>query len=307
MGEAHRHLLTTLLAAAASGLSAAPSDAAPQVIIVAPDRRPAFEQVADGFIEGLRSQGISVVRRDLPPEAVARDPLAADLVLALGSAATSAVLAHSAHPPLIHAVSGRPPELPPPGDASPIVSGVASTPSFAEQLLLVRAVAPNLKRVGVLGRRGELGFLSDARGLPEADGLILIPLEVDGPEGVALAILQAADRVDGVLAGADPRLWNGNNLKAAVISSLRTQRPLFGLATSFTKAGALASVAAEDYGAIGAEAARLAREILDGRGQDLPRIVTPTRCRTSINLVVADRLGIRPTRAALDRAHEVFQ
>ncbi|MBK6688601.1 MAG: hypothetical protein IPG45_29285 [Deltaproteobacteria bacterium] len=297
----------TLLLAGVSGLAASPSKAAPTVIIVAADQRPAFEQVIDGFIDGLKAQGLTIVRRDLDPDVVAHDPLAADLVLALGSGATAAVLARAHHPPLIHAVSGRPPELPPPGVGAPIVAGVSPIPSFADQLALVRAVAPNLKRIGVVGRTGELGFLATARSLPEAQGLTLVPLEVAGPEAVAAAILQAADQVDGILAGADPRLWNGNTLKAAVISSLRVRRPLFGMATSFTKAGALASVAAEDYPGIGAEAARLAQEILAGRGQNLPRLVSPKRSLTSINLVVADRLGIRPTRGALDAAHEVFQ
>lgn len=305
MGQAHRHLLT-LISVGVCALSASLVEAAPRVIIVAADQRPAFRQVADAFIEGLRAQGVELVRRDLHPDAVAADPLSADLILALGSAATAAVLARPSHPPLIHAISGRAPELPV-GQGASIVSGVAAQPTFAEQLLLIRAVAPNLKRIGVVGRSGELGFLAAARDLPEAQGLSLVPLEVEGPGEVAAVILQAADQVDGILAGADPRIWNANSLKAAVISSLRTRRPLFGLATSFTKAGALASVAAEDYPEIGAEAARLAQEILAGRGVHLPRVVAPKRSLTSINLVVADRLGIRPTRSALDAAREVFQ
>lgn len=306
MGQAHSHLLK-LLFAGATGLHASAVDAAPTVIIVAADQRPAFQQVTAGFFEGLKARGVQVVRRDLQPDAVARDPLSADVVLAVGSAALAAVLARGGHPPLIHTVSGRPPELPSKGEAAPIVTGVSSTPDLAEQLALVKAVGPNLKRIGVVGRRGELGFLDAARSLPEAQGLTLVPLEVSGPEEVAAVIAQATDRVDAILAGADPRLWNGSSLKAAVISSLRTRRPLFGLATSFTKAGALASVAAEDYPEVGAEAARLAQEILAGRGQSLPKLVPPRRTVTSINLVVADRLGIRPTRGALDSAQEVFQ
>lgn len=306
MGQANSHLLALLLAGA-SGLGASTAEAAPTVIIVAADRRPAFQQVIDGFLDELKAQGVQFVRRDLAPEAVPQDPLVADLVLALGSGATNAVLARPDHPPLVHAISGRPPELPPPGRGRPIVTGVASTPTLSEQLVFVRAVAPHLKRIGVIGRPGELDFLAAARQLPEAEGLTLVPIEATGPEDVAAQILNAADQVDGILAGADPRLWNGNSLKAAVISSLRTRRPLFGMATSFTKAGALASLATEDYPEVGAEAARLAKEILAGRGTGLPRVVAPKRCLSSINLVVADRLGIRPTRGALDAAKEVFQ
>jgi ABC-type uncharacterized transport system substrate-binding protein len=307
MGQAHRHLLSVVLGSALMA-PASLASAERRVLIVAADTRPAFEQTIAGFTEALASRGLRIAAERATPESLASTRLEADVVLVLGSAAAQAVLAQPKRPPMVHAIVADPGAAGLHAPSSTAVWGVSAAASFDEQLLLVRAVSPAATRLGVLGPRADIDeVLSRLSNPNEAHNLRLIPIEVTDADGVAPAILAATDQVDAVLALPSARLWRATSLKAAVLASLRCRRPLFGFATSFTKSGAIASQAPENYAAIGARAADLAFEIFNGRSASLPRLVFVEHPQISINLVVADRLGVQPTRRAIDLATEVFR
>jgi ABC-type uncharacterized transport system substrate-binding protein len=135
-------------------------------------------------------------------------------------------------------------------------------------------------------------------------GLELRLIDARRPEEVGAALSQQREAFDAILALPDPSVWNAQSLKAAVIFSLAQRRPLFGFSQAFTRAGALASLSAEGYEQMGAQAARLALARAAGGP---PRVEAPATLNLSLNVVVAQRLGLTLPRSLTEAATEVFR
>jgi putative ABC transport system substrate-binding protein len=82
--------------------------------------------------------------------------------------------------------------------------------------------------------------------------------------------------------------------------------PIVGLSSSYTRAGALASFEA-DYADMGRQAAEMALRIAGGQSPRAIKPSGPRRVKTSINLAVAERLGIAFDPEAIKEADDVFR
>jgi ABC-type uncharacterized transport system substrate-binding protein len=129
---------------------------------------------------------------------------------------------------------------------------------------------------------------------------VLIAAET--PAGVGPALDRVRERVDVLIAIADPSIWAAGSVKAAAMFGLRNRLPLIGFSAAYTRAGAVASISAEDFADQGAQAADRAIALLEGGALDLMRVQSPRRTAISVNLVVARRIGIEPPRALIERA-----
>lgn len=308
-----RKTLILLFAATPAMAQAAPAHAqhksAIAVAVVLSEEQPVFHEVIDGFTRQLAARGIDakIELYDLA-NAERASASGASLVLALGSAAAAA---HHGSVPGVFAIVSDP-------EASDLMdaahrpkrktTGIAAWVPVHAQLGHVAAIAPAAKRIGVvIGRAHSKTLMREMELDARSFGFTLTFIEAATPHAVGLELAASADDVDALLALADGAIWTGASVKAAVIYALQHKKPLIGFSAAFTRAGALASISAEDYRDIGAQAADRAAAILSGAPIAELRILDPRKLSTSVNLVVARRIGVELSQAEIDRAEAVFR
>jgi putative ABC transport system substrate-binding protein len=313
MGKGRVLLLTAACAAVAAASAPTRAEGGGSIVaLVVPEENPSFAAAAKGFEEELDRRGLATRRvKYRPADIAAAVTSGASLVFAVGTecaVAASAASSEGHGPPVVFAVVGDPigaglaHEDGRPRGCS---TGVAGLPPAADVAALVGDLAPDARRVGVIANPARTGALVAAlersvaaRGLTTTTIAAATAADV----GPALEAARASRRPDVLIAVADPSIWAPASVKATAMFALRNRVPLIGFSSAFTRAGAVASLAVEDYGGAGALAAARAAEILAGRPAEEIPVVWPSRARLSLNLVVARRVGVEPPRALVDRA-----
>lgn len=190
--------------------------------------------------------------------------------------------------------------------------GVAMEPPIAEQFEAIRAATHNVRCVGVLHR-----------GSSEFSRRILAQLERDIPRGWTVEAVDADEfpsvsraidalfsrNVDCVWTAADPAVFDASTVRALLLESLRRRIPVYGFSLGFVRAGALIGVSI-DPAEHGEQTADFAHAIAtaheSGQRPPSPRVRSP-KVQLSINLVVADQLGVRPPASLVRSATHVFR
>jgi putative ABC transport system substrate-binding protein len=90
-----------------------------------------------------------------------------------------------------------------------------------------------------------------------------------------------------------------------LIEAFRKTIPVIGLSSSYTKAGALISFEC-DYENLGEQAAEIALKILNGKDPAKIGFLEPKEINFSLNLLAAQRLGIKFSPEVIKEAREVF-
>jgi ABC-type uncharacterized transport system substrate-binding protein len=231
---------------------AAPARA--EVVLLTQREVPQYAQVTAAF-ERARPQTRTVD--------VSAGPVSAqdgDVVVAVGSRAFEAarnapgafslVLAAVLNPDLTgrHAVTGVPMEARP-----------------ADALAALKSIAPAAKRVLVLHPPGTPPALAEARAAAEKLGLTLDARPLEDLAGLDKLFPQLATNADAVWLFADARLARPDVAKFLVGACLSRRLPLIGFLEGMARVGAALAVAA-DFDAIGREAAKVAGEVANRRG-----------------------------------------
>ena len=182
------------------------------------------------------------------------------------------------------------------------VAGVSVVKSLCEQFSIIKTAMPTLDSIAMLYRstsEQSVQTLNDVKKhLPK--GWKLEAVDIDSMRSQAAAIQELFDRKsDLIWTSADSSIYNRAIVKSMLLSSLRSGIPVFGFSGSFVKAGALLGLDANPA-TQGKYAASLVKECLglsNHKGCLLASGVT-----LSVNLVVADRLGIKLSDELLAKA-----
>lgn len=172
------------------------------------------------------------------------------------------------------------------------VAGVSVVKSIREQFGIIKTAIPSLQSIAMLYRSSSLKsqqVLSDVKKqLPQ--GWRLEAVDIDSMGSQAAAIKELFDRKsDLIWTSADSSIYNRAIIKSLLLASLRSGTPVFGFSGSFVKAGALLGLDAKPV-TQGEFAASLVRRCL---GLSTERVCHfASGVTLSVNLVVADRLGI---------------
>jgi putative tryptophan/tyrosine transport system substrate-binding protein len=189
------------------------------------------------------------------------------------------------------------------------VTGVRLEVSPAQQLEQLKLVHPRARRVGVIYEpHGSGALVDEAVKAAGRLGLTLVARSVPDAKGVRPALLEIADGIDALLLIPDPHLITSEMFGFLLSFTLERKIALFGFLDSFSRAGALASIAAE-YSEIGRRAAKLALEIAgkpESARLPVPAPVSPSGSLT-VNIKTARRLGIDLPAAVTAKARQVYE
>ena len=267
----------------------------------------AYRQAWNGFRSELAAENVAisasefVLGKDDPKEVSAeinrRRP---DLTLTFGTRASRLATESIVRTPVIFCMV-----LDPTGMFRSNSAGVTMEVSPEAKLQMIRKILPGARRIGTV--YSPETFLSYAKVLEECAqmGITLVARKVDTENELPAAVREVARKSDVFLMLPDTKIYTPASVKAVLLESLRAKFPVVGLSSHYTKAGALFSLDS-DYDEVGRQAAEIAVRILRGEN---PRDIAPAlprKCRLSVNVAVAQRMGIDIPARVMKEAIEVY-
>ncbi len=192
---------------------------------------------------------------------------------------------------------------------SSTITGVPLEVSARDQLARFKELNPNGKRIGIIfDPKASGAFVSDAKRAADALGLDLIAKTVNDPRDIRTALETIAGSIDALWLAPDPRLVKQEVFSFLLQFTLERKIALYGFLDTFTKVGALASVA-PNYSEIGKRAGQLAAEIAARPADKRLPVPAPAHHNGSltVNLKTAKHLGVDVPQRVLDGASQVFR
>ncbi len=163
------------------------------------------------------------------------------------------------------------------------------------QLDLLQLILPKVERVAALAstpsavsRLGELDALCAQRGLQ------LATQSVDAGSNPIKAMLPLLEKSQALLALPDPGVYNGDNLRAILLTTYHSRIPLLGFSQAYVRAGALAAVHSTPQ-QIGQQTGDWLAELVRNRNWQPGPPRYPAYYSVSVNRQVAQTLGIAIT------------
>ena len=267
----------------------------------------AYRQAWNGFKNELAAENVAfsasefVLGNGDPKEVSAEiNRLRPDLTLTFGTKASRLATESVVRTPVIFCMV-----LDPTGMFRSNSAGVMMEVSPETKLQMIRKILPGARRIGTV--YSSETFLSYAKILEECGqmGVTLVARKVETEKELPAAVREVAKKSDVFLMLPDTKIYTPASVKAVLLESLRAKFPVVGLSSHYTKAGALFSLDS-DYNEVGRQAAEIALRIL--RGED-PRNIAPMlprKCRLSVNVAVAQRMGIDIPARIMKEAKEVY-
>lgn len=184
------------------------------------------------------------------------------------------------------------------------VTGVTLAIPVKQQLEAFQRLLPSLGRLGVVFSPAKTrSLIEEARSVAAALGVTLVTEAVLRSDQVPDALDRLAGKVDGLWLPPDATVVTKETFRLALELSLARKLPLMVFNSQFVKAGALFALS-PDYGASGAEAARIVRLLLSGKKPaDVP--IAAARGTLVVNVGTARNLGIELPASALKSAQQV--
>lgn len=193
--------------------------------------------------------------------------------------------------------------------SSRTVTGLRLEVAPEAQLDSFRRVYPSARRLGVIyDSKTWSGYLAEATKAAASRGFTLVPKPVSDGREVRAALNDIAGDIDALWLIPDPQLISAEMFNFLLVFTLEHKIALFGFFESFTRAGALASVA-PDYTAIGRQAAKLASDLAAKPAETrlpVPPSV-PSPGVLTINVRTARQLGIDVADEVQARAKQVYR
>ena len=253
--------------------------------------------------EGVRQQLHGVSEIDPAAPALAAKLALAPLVVAVGRKALEAVRPLAKQPVVFCMVLGVAAS-----DLTRNISGVPMAPDPRQALAALHALAPKARKVGYIHDTDDHDLITDrASAVAATLGLELVEWPVkDGAEAM-VAFDSLLGSIDALYLPPSPQLFGSELLSYLLTAAAEHKLPVIGFLDSITQSGALAAVS-PSYGDIGAQAGKLAAEILrrpEAKRLPVPPVVYAVG-RLSLNLKTARVLGLVVPPRLLSTAGEVY-
>ena len=212
----------------------------------------------------------------------------ADLVLAVGSKAAIAAKLEIFDIPVVYSMVLHPAKY---DLKAPNMTGASVKPPIGQQLNTVRALMPNLKRIGYLYDPDKTVPLSaDTISQARQLGITFVERQVRTAEHVPAALRELLPDVEALWLLSDSTVLTDESFTFLLRAAFDRHVPVIGFDPEFSRRGALISFWI-DSADIGREAAHVAQTILAGSTAPPPKAVQPKQ-RVALNFGTAEYLGI---------------
>lgn len=290
------------------GIGAAyPADNIPLVIVTSRSVSP-YNDVVTSFKETLlgRQKNIDIFELNFEDKQTATDlnskieTIKPVLILTLGTSATKTVRQMFGNLKVVYTMILNPAK----SNVSP--PGISMNIPFEVKLSEFKRIFPTVKRIGTIYSSEYRFVFEEAFQACAKLGLRLIGKEIASQNEFSSALEEVLDKTDGFLMVADPNVYLPKTTEQLLISGIQRKIPVIGLSASYAKAGAVIAFDC-DYEDLGRQTAELVLRMLAGENQGVKEaVVIPRRITYSLNLLVAERIGVKLSPEAIKKAGEVF-
>lgn len=185
------------------------------------------------------------------------------------------------------------------------ITGVSLDIPIRVKLKYIKRILPDVKGIGVIYTSKTIPVYKEMLQACKELGFQLIGKEIRSGKEFKDAFEDVSRRTDSFLMIPDTQIYFSQSIKYLLLEGLRKKLPVIGLSPAYTKAGAFVSFES-NYHDIGRQAGEIALRVLEG---EKPENIAPARPRTvqfSLNLLVAERLGITIPADIIKESSEVF-
>jgi len=281
--------MTAAALAAASLFAGGGSAIAGGVAVLRSSDLPVYRQTAESFRRAHDESVIELsLERETPDGVLARlrreDP---EVVVAVGLRAAAFLRDRLPRTPLVYCMVPSPARHQLIGSR---ITGISADVPPSLELALLRRVAPDVRRVGVLVGRHSDAWVREARVAGERLGIEVQVARIESVDQLGPRMRSLVQQTDAIWLPADAEVATPEAFRLTVAEALLHRRPLLAFAPGLVRGGALAA-AAPDLDWVGAKTADAVRRIRSGeRASDVPAI--PIRqVRLVANLTTARALG----------------
>lgn len=223
-----------------------------------------------------------------------------DLILTFGLQATQLAMANFKKIPIVFSMV-----LDPEGEGlkAERLTGASLDIPVKTQFGELKAIIPKARKIGVIYNLKENEHIIErARQAAKDMGVILKEYPINSIKEIPK--VEEMD-IDTLWLIPDTMVCQRAVIRHILLSSLRKKIAVMGISSAYVKAGALMALSC-DYEDIGRQSGEIAVKILKGESSSDTAATVPRKTKLSLNLTVADRLGINIPKKIIKEADEVF-
>lgn len=183
----------------------------------------------------------------------------------------------------------------------PLVTGVADSWPYNDQLKLIREINPNIKRIAVIFNPGDTASqfgMKEIRKYAAQLGFELIDGPINSAGEVFAVATNVASTADAIYLSSDAAAISG--VAGAAKVAIAKQIPLFVGDSGTVEKGGVAAVAIS-YDRLGVETGKLVARFLRGE-RNLPIVSPDGKSSVVVNIKAAQMMGVQIPQAVLQRA-----
>jgi len=236
-----------------------------------------------------------------------RQKVKPDLILAVGVWALQVLAEQSPDVPVVYAMVLNPPTVI--GDRRRNITGASMNVPVKSTMEWVRKLGPQIRRVGVVFNPAKTGYLiHQAEPAAREQGLQLVVKQIRSPREAISALDSLAESgIDALWIPPDETILAPEVVEHMLLLSYSKRLPVIGLSERQAQLGATLSLQYGSSEDIGKQAAELANSILEGRqASELP-YTTVRQLNVTVNLKLAQKLGLDVPESILAMATSVIQ
>ncbi|MBU0700004.1 hypothetical protein KKE26_01715 [bacterium] len=185
------------------------------------------------------------------------------------------------------------------------VTGVTMSIPTSIKLEWISRNIPQEKTIGLIysPETAELAtkILQDCKNF----GYNIIAKKINSGEKIAEALQGMGYKIDCFLMIPDVSIYFPRSIEYLLMEGLKKRFAVIGLSSFYTRAGAFASFDC-DYKDLGRQTAGMAMKIFEGKSLNEIPSESPYKATFSLNLLVAEKIGIKLTPSTIREAKEVF-
>jgi putative ABC transport system substrate-binding protein len=311
MGTSSKKVLFQLLILVSLARMAAPVHSADVAVIMSADVY-AYREALQGFRGTLRQQ--IVAEYDMEGDfdrgrkvlTEIQSKIKPDLIFAVGIWALNMIAKQTTEIPVVYAMVLNPPSVA--GAGAKNITGASMNVPVELTMQLFKELGPKIRRVGIIFNPAKTGYLvSQAESVAREQGLQLIAKQIQSPREAIQALDFLQGKIDMLWILPDETILAREVVQYMLLFSFRKKVPLLGLSERQARMGAVLSLSFGSSKDIGRQAGELAKTILGGKTPGRIPYTTVRQVKLTVNLKVAQKLGMEIPRSILEKADQIIQ
>ncbi|MGM0440951.1 MAG: ABC transporter substrate-binding protein [Elusimicrobiota bacterium] len=270
--------------------------------------RKAFRESARGFKDYFNNRDLSLqIKSHILKENNSDNILGKvrkekpDLIFAVGTKALKLAGENTSDIPVVFSMVLNPKNL-----NRERASGVSMNITALDKIQKLREFFPEFKKIGVIYSADTKKEFKKLEKESQYSDFQIIGKEISEGKDFPEALSKINRQIDCFMMIPSPEIYFNHSIQYLLEESLKEKFPVIGLSSYYTKAGAFISFDS-DYRELGKQAGEIAHKIIDGKSPREIKIKNPEKINYSLNVIVADNLGIDVPGGVKENATEVFK